>query len=42
VERAEGEAGNFKITLIKKARYINETKCTGCGTCVEYCPAQYP
>jgi len=42
VERAEGEAGNFKITLIKKPRYINETKCTGCGTCVEYCPAQYP
>ena len=42
MERAEGEAGNFKITLIKKPRYINETKCTGCGTCVEYCPAQYP
>ena len=42
MDRAEGEAGNFKITLIKKPRYINETKCTGCGTCVEYCPAQYP
>jgi len=42
VERAEGEAGNFKITLIRKPRYINEDKCTGCGTCVEYCPVQYP
>jgi len=42
VERTEGEAGNFKVTLSKKPRYIQEDKCTGCGTCVEYCPAQYP
>jgi len=42
VERAEGEAGNFKVTLIRKPRYIKEDKCTGCGTCVEYCPVQYP
>jgi len=38
----EGEAGNFKITLTKKPRYIKEDKCTGCGTCVQYCPVQYP
>jgi heterodisulfide reductase subunit A2 len=38
VERVEGEAGEFKITLIKKPRYIIEEKCTGCGTCMEYCP----
>jgi len=42
VERAEGEAGNFRITLLKKPRYIREDMCTGCGTCVEYCPVQYP
>jgi heterodisulfide reductase subunit A len=37
-----GEAGNFKITLNKKPKYIDESKCTGCTTCVEYCPVQYP
>jgi heterodisulfide reductase subunit A2 len=28
--------------LIKKPRYILEDKCTGCTTCVEYCPVKYP
>jgi heterodisulfide reductase subunit A len=42
VERVEGEAGNFKVTLIKKPRYIKEDKCTGCTTCVEYCPVRVP
>jgi heterodisulfide reductase subunit A2 len=38
----EGEAGDFKVSLTRKPRYIKEDKCTGCTTCVEYCPAQYP
>jgi heterodisulfide reductase subunit A len=38
----EGEAGDFQVTLVKKPRYIIEEKCTGCGTCAEYCPVQYP
>jgi len=38
----EGEAGDFKATLVKKPRYILEDKCTGCTTCVEYCPVKYP
>ena len=38
----EGEAGDFQVTLMKKPRYIIEDKCTGCGTCAEYCPVQYP
>jgi heterodisulfide reductase subunit A len=42
VERVEGEAGEFKATLITKPRYIIEDKCTGCTTCVEYCPVQVP
>ena len=37
-----GEAGNFKVALNKKPKYIDESKCTGCTTCVEYCPVQYP
>ena len=38
----EGEAGDFRVTLRKKPRYIIEDRCTGCTTCVEYCPVQYP
>ncbi len=42
VEAVEGEAGDFRVTLTKKPRYIIEDKCTGCTTCVEYCPVQVP
>jgi heterodisulfide reductase subunit A len=42
VDSVAGEAGNFKVTLIKKPRYILEDRCTGCTTCVEYCPVNYP
>jgi len=42
VESVRGEAGNFKVSLVKKPRYIIESKCTGCTTCVEYCPVEYP
>lgn len=41
VLKIEGEPGNFKIVLDKKARYVNESKCTGCGTCVTNCPVRY-
>jgi heterodisulfide reductase subunit A2 len=42
VDKVEGEAGNFNVTVLKKPRYIIEDKCTGCTTCVEYCPVKYP
>ena len=42
VDSVSGEAGNFKVTLTKKPRYIVEDRCTGCTTCVEYCPVNYP
>ncbi len=28
--------------MTKKPKYIVESKCTGCTTCVEYCPVKYP
>ena len=40
VEKIVGQPGNFKVTLTKKARYIDEEKCTGCGECQEVCPIE--
>lgn len=42
VDRVEGEAGDFKVTLARKPRYIIEDKCTGCNICVDYCPVKIP
>lgn len=42
VERIKGKAGDFKVTLTKKPRYIIEDRCTGCTTCVEVCPVKVP
>ncbi len=38
VEAVKGFVGNFNVTIKKKARYVDETKCTGCGLCTEKCP----
>lgn len=38
VEKIEGEPGNFTVTIRKRARYVDEDLCTGCGICVEKCP----
>jgi len=40
VEKVEGEAGDFKVTLRRKPRYIDLDKCTGCGECEESCPVE--
>ena len=38
VSSVRGFVGNFKVTIKKKARFVDETKCTGCGLCTEKCP----
>ncbi len=38
VQKLSGEAGNFKVKVLKKARYVNWDICTGCGACSEKCP----
>ena len=38
VEKVQGHAGDFKVFVRKKARYVEENKCTGCGACSEKCP----
>lgn len=40
VQGIEGQAGNFTVTLKKRPRFVDETKCTGCGTCVASCPVR--
>jgi heterodisulfide reductase subunit A len=34
-----GYIGNFKIRVRKKARFVDVSKCTGCGQCWNICPA---
>ena len=38
VEKVTGYVGNFNVTIRKKARFIKEADCTGCGICQEKCP----
>ncbi|MGB6420954.1 MAG: FAD-dependent oxidoreductase, partial [Anaerolineales bacterium] len=42
VLKADGEAGNFTVTLRRRPRYIDTTKCVGCGDCAEVCPVSLP
>ncbi len=38
VAEVKGFVGNFDVKIKKKARFVDETKCTGCGLCTEKCP----
>ena len=38
VTDVKGFVGNFDVTIKKKARYVKEDVCTGCGACTEKCP----
>ena len=40
VTAVKGFVGNFTATIKKKARYVDTTKCTGCGLCTEKCPVK--
>jgi NADH:ubiquinone oxidoreductase subunit E/NAD-dependent dihydropyrimidine dehydrogenase PreA subunit len=41
VKKLEGMPGDFKVTLNRRARFVDEQVCTGCGTCVRSCPVHY-
>lgn len=40
IEEIKGYVGNYQIKIRKKATYIDWSKCTGCGACMEKCPSK--
>ncbi|MCK4576521.1 CoB--CoM heterodisulfide reductase iron-sulfur subunit A family protein, partial [candidate division WOR-3 bacterium] len=42
VVKVEGEEGNFKVSILNKARYVDIDTCTGCGDCEKVCPVVKP
>lgn len=39
---AKGYVGNFEVSILKKARYVDEKECTACGDCAKVCPVVRP
>ena len=42
VLEVSGFIGNFKVKVLKKARYVDPEKCNGCGECALKCPIKVP
>ncbi|RDE14365.1 MAG: pyridine nucleotide-disulfide oxidoreductase [Candidatus Thorarchaeota archaeon] len=42
IKSISGEVGNFRVKVRRKARYVNEKKCSACGDCVPVCPVEVP
>ncbi len=42
LKEVSGKAGNFEATLLKRPRFVDVKKCTGCGICAQNCPTEAP
>ena len=42
VKEVRGEPGNFVVKILKRSRFVDAEKCTGCGECTEVCPVTSP
>lgn len=40
VIEVNGFVGNFEVKIRKQPRYVDESRCTGCGVCSEKCPVK--
>jgi len=36
----KGHRGNFTVRIRQKPKYVDHTKCTGCGNCTSVCPVK--
>jgi heterodisulfide reductase subunit A len=42
ITRMSGQAGNFSVDVTVKPRYVDMSRCVGCGSCAEVCPVIVP
>ncbi|HEX7392543.1 MAG TPA: CoB--CoM heterodisulfide reductase iron-sulfur subunit A family protein [Thermoplasmata archaeon] len=40
VEEVKGYIGNYDVKVRRKARFVHEDKCVGCGVCADACPVK--
>ncbi|MBN2608541.1 MAG: CoB--CoM heterodisulfide reductase iron-sulfur subunit A family protein [Candidatus Fermentibacteraceae bacterium] len=40
LEKIEGAPGDFRCTVIERAKYVDPVKCVSCGLCEEKCPVK--
>jgi heterodisulfide reductase subunit A len=42
LKEVTGQAGDFRVKVLKNPRFVDTEKCTGCGVCTEKCPVKTP
>ena len=42
IDKISGQAGSFRADVTLKPRYVDMSKCIGCGSCAEVCPVIVP
>ena len=42
VLQVRGQAGDFQVLLSRRPRFVDVSRCSGCGDCTRVCPAKLP
>lgn len=42
VKEIKGQPGSFNVKILKRPRFVDSDKCTGCGECSEVCTVKFP